>query len=58
MPEAAHLADALLGLFAHDHGWFTPFTRAVAGLSAAQAAWEPPDGGKSMGHRQPSRLLV
>ena len=49
MPEAAHLADTLLGLFAHDHGWFTPFTRAVAGLSAAQAAWEPPDGGKSIG---------
>jgi DinB family protein len=48
MPEAAHLADALLGLFAHDHGWFTPFTRAAAGLSAAQAAWEPPDGGKSI----------
>jgi hypothetical protein len=48
MPEAAHLADALLGLFAHDHGWFTPFTRAVAGLSAAQAAWEPPEGGKSI----------
>jgi hypothetical protein len=45
MPEATHLADALLGLFAHDHGWFTPFTRAVAGLTAAQAAWEPPDGG-------------
>lgn len=48
MPEATHLADALQGLFAHDHGWFTPFTRAVADLTAAQAAWEPPEGGRSI----------
>ena len=42
MSEAQHLADALEGLFANpEHGWFTPFSVAVTGLTAAQAASVP-----------------
>ena len=44
MPEAQHLADALEGLFSRDHGWFTPFSVAVDGLDAAQAASVPAPG--------------
>jgi len=42
MAEAQHLSDALEGLFARpDHGWFTPFAVAIAGLTADQAATVP-----------------
>jgi hypothetical protein len=42
MSEAQHLADALEGLFANpEHGWFTPCSVAVTGLTAAQAASVP-----------------
>jgi uncharacterized damage-inducible protein DinB len=42
MPEAAHLADALRGLFTRpDSGWFTVFPVAVAGLTAEQARCVP-----------------
>ena len=49
MSEAEHLADALTGLFSRtDNGWFTPFTAAVAGLTAQQAAWVPGPGFNSV----------
>jgi hypothetical protein len=42
MSEAEHLADALRALFVlDDHGLYTPFSTAVAGLTAAQAAASP-----------------
>jgi hypothetical protein len=45
MPEAQHLADTLLAMFAYaDHGVCTPFTAAIAGLTAEQAIAEPGHG--------------
>ncbi len=41
MSESAHLADALQGLFGGDHGWFSPFTVAMTGLTSQQAACVP-----------------
>jgi hypothetical protein len=49
MSEAEHLADALTGFYSRtDNGWFTPFTAAVAGLTAQQAAWTPGPGFNSV----------
>ena len=45
MAEGQHLADSLVAFFAYtDHYTLTPFTHAVAGLSAAQAAAVPAAG--------------
>jgi hypothetical protein len=45
MPEAQHLADTLVAMFAYaDHGVLTPFTAAIAGLTAEQAAADPGHG--------------
>jgi hypothetical protein len=42
MAEVQHLAEAVEGFsLSSDHGWFTPFTVAVAGLAASQAAAVP-----------------
>lgn len=42
MSESQHLSEALLGLFANaEHGWFTPISVAIEGLSANQAAAVP-----------------
>lgn len=42
MAEVQHLAEAVEGFsLSSDHGWFTPFTVAVAGLVASQAAAVP-----------------
>lgn len=41
MSEAQHLADALSSLFAGKSLWFLSFSRAVAGLTAEQAAKVP-----------------
>jgi len=42
MTEAERLSDALQGLFSNpEHGWFTPISVAIAGLTAAQAATVP-----------------
>jgi len=42
MSEGEHLSDAVRALFAmNDHGLFTSFSTAVAGLTAAQAAAIP-----------------
>jgi len=44
MSEAAHLADALRGLFSNaQNGWFTPLSISTEGLTAAQAASVPAD---------------
>ena len=49
MSESQHLAEALQGLLTRpDHGWFTPFAVAVAGLTAAQAATVPAPGFNSV----------
>jgi uncharacterized damage-inducible protein DinB len=40
--EEKHLSGALEGMFANpQNGWFSPFTEAVAGLTAAEASWVP-----------------
>ena len=45
MGETKHLADTLVAFFRFaDHRTFTPFSDAVAGLSAAQAAADPGHG--------------
>jgi uncharacterized damage-inducible protein DinB len=45
MSEGKHLADSLVAFFAYtDHRTFAPFTQAVAGLTAAQAAAQPAGG--------------
>lgn len=45
MSEAQHLSATVEGLFSKpDHGWFTPFTVAVASLTADQAAGVPAPG--------------
>jgi uncharacterized damage-inducible protein DinB len=42
MPEAAHLADALRGLYANaNNGWFMPIDVTIEGLSSQQAATVP-----------------
>jgi hypothetical protein len=42
MTESQHLSDAISRLFTtHNSGWFIPFTDAVAGLTAEQAAKAP-----------------
>lgn len=42
MSEEKHLSGALEGMFANpQNGWFSPFTEAVAGLTAAEASWFP-----------------
>lgn len=45
MSEAQHLADTLVAMFAYaDHGVLTPFTEAIAGLTAEQASADPGHG--------------
>jgi hypothetical protein len=45
MSEGQHLAETLVAFFAYkDHGVLTPFTDAVAGLTATQAAQVPGPG--------------
>ncbi len=45
MSEAQHLAETLVAMFAYaDHGVLTPFTVAIAGLSAEQATADPGHG--------------
>jgi len=45
MSEGQHLADTLVAFFAYtDHGTLTPFTHAVSGLTAEQAAAVPAAG--------------
>lgn len=49
MAEAAHLAEGLKWLFVTPNvGWFIPFTAAVAGLTAEQAARRPAPGFNSV----------
>ncbi|MBN1579429.1 MAG: DinB family protein [Anaerolineae bacterium] len=45
MSEGRHLAETLIAFFAYaDHGVLTPFTAAIAGLTAEQAARVPGPG--------------
>ena len=45
MSEGQHLAETLVSFFAYaDHGVLTPFTAAVSGLTAEQAAQDPGSG--------------
>jgi uncharacterized damage-inducible protein DinB len=45
MSEAQHLADTLIAMFAFaNHGVLTPFTAAIAGLTAEQAKADPGHG--------------
>lgn len=45
MSEGQHLADTVVAFFAYaNHGTLTPFTDAVAGLTAVQAATDPGHG--------------
>ncbi|MBN1640868.1 MAG: DinB family protein [Anaerolineae bacterium] len=49
MSEGQHLAETLVAFYAYDnHGVMTPFTSAVAGLSAGQAAADPGHGLQSV----------
>jgi hypothetical protein len=42
MSEASHLSEAMLSLYtSDDHGWFTPITVSIDGLSAGEAARVP-----------------
>jgi hypothetical protein len=49
MSEAEHLSRVLRELFSNpQNGWFPPFTDAIAGLNAPQAAWVPAPGMNSV----------